>query len=102
MQLHPSVLCAVHPEKPFDFAPESQLVATRRRPQGVRRSVGCCGQRARAAGSAERCPRRQARARGCDRPAVGTRAKASGSRRSVGKFTAWSVVDGREGRQGPD
>jgi cyclohexadienyl dehydratase len=35
-KLHPGVPCAVHPEKPFDFA-EKAYWLQRHRPQGVRR-----------------------------------------------------------------
>ena len=38
-KLHPGVLCAVHPGKPFDFRREGLLAAARRRAEGLRRPV---------------------------------------------------------------
>ena len=42
-KLHPNVLCAIHPDKPFDFAEKAYWMAARPRPEGLRRPMAASG-----------------------------------------------------------
>ncbi len=42
-KLHPNVLCAIHPDEPFDFGEKAYLDGSRPRPQGLRRSMAASG-----------------------------------------------------------